>query len=862
MIQLRLSKVPKALGLLVAPLALCSVAFADGEGVTFQPVYGGGIDQAEILARQQAVIEANAAYERGVRAGKDRDYELAYEELSYALEVVPYGTMTEAHRKAYAEAYEKYAVLYAEEIAKNAKAAQAQAIVESVLDYSPNNRRAARLLEQIEAGEFVNDPTHEGKVENVDQLLKEGQSDYRLGKFQDAKKKFYQVLRVDRYNSAAQRGLEQVENAEYAYHEHARSHTRAAFIRQVEEQWELPIPLAVDEGLFDGLGAYQDSGLGFITAKLNQIIIPQLTMNGFRLETAINYLRRRSAELDPDPTNKGVNIVIDRRRINNSTPGALDQPVITLDLEDVPLAEALRYVTELAGVKYRIEPFAVWIVPLTDREEALFTRRYRVPPFFTSMGGGAGDAGAAATDDPFAAPGDDAAGPGLAAKRGAKEILESQGIVFEEGATAFYISSASELVVRNTPAQLEVVDQYVQKIIQEGVPKQIKVESKFVEIAQDDTKEVSFDWLMGGFELGANIWGGGGTLGTSPRFFDSTQFPFFGNTGAINPDFPLNPVTAGLRSGSEAIRQSAIEALIAAGRAGALSEFSTPAPGAFAVAGVLTDPQFTVIMRLLDQRKGTDLLTAPSVLTRSAQAAQVEVIRELIYPTEYDPPEIPQEVGVGTIDLGGGVIDPGMGGGGATFPVTPATPTAFETRNTGVTLRVTPQVGPDGYTIEMDLVPEVVEFEGFVNYGSPITTSATDILGNPREVILTENRIEMPVFATRRVTTNVTVYDGNTVVIGGLIKEDVQHVNDKVPILGDVPILGRLFRSESEERKKRNLMVFVTARLIDPSGRPVNEDEEEVDEGPDTALFPEPELIPEPSYGKNPIYGKNPSYRK
>jgi general secretion pathway protein D len=263
-------------------------------------------------------------------------------------------------------------------------------------------------------------------------------------------------------------------------------------------------------------------------------------------------------------------------------------------------------------------------------------------------------------------------------------------------------------------------------------------------------------------------------------------------------------------------------------------------------------------MRALDQKKGTDLLSAPSILTRSGSQAQVEVIRELIYPTEYDPPELPQDFGEPQTAVAAppvpGVAPPTT----PSFPVTPATPTAFQTRNTGVTLKVTPQVGPDGYTIEMDLVPEVVEFEGFVNYGSPITTTGTDILGNPQRIVLTANRIEMPVFATRRVTTNVTVYDGSTVAIGGLIREDVQHTEDKLPIFGDLPLVGRLFRIEAEQRKKRNLMVFVTAQLIDPSGQPLNRDEEEFEEDEfDGSLFPPADPIAPMSYDKNPVsYGK------
>jgi general secretion pathway protein D len=79
-----------------------------------------------------------------------------------------------------------------------------------------------------------------------------------------------------------------------------------------------------------------------------------------------------------------------------------------------------------------------------------------------------------------------------------------------------------------------------------------------------------------------------------------------------------------------------------------------------------------------------------------------------------------------------------------------------------------------------------------------------------------------PVFASRNVTTSMIVWDGHTVVMGGLIREDLVTFSDKVPLLGDIPILGRLFRSEGKRSEKRNLLIFVTARLVDPAGNPVN----------------------------------------
>src|SRR5690606_34434298 len=110
-----------------------------------------------------------------------------------------------------------------------------------------------------------------------------------------------------------------------------------------------------------------------------------------------------------------------------------------------------------------------------------------------------------------------------------------------------------------------------------------------------------------------------------------------------------------------------------------------------------SDGQVQVIMRGLAQKKGTDLMTAPSVTARSGQKATIEVIREFIYPTEYEPPELPTSVGSSTV--GGLGIGGGLTGAGSTssFPVTPATPTAFETKNTGVTLEIEPTIGENDF---------------------------------------------------------------------------------------------------------------------------------------------------------------------
>ena len=79
--------------------------------------------------------------------------------------------------------------------------------------------------------------------------------------------------------------------------------------------------------------------------------------------------------------------------------------------------------------------------------------------------------------------------------------------------------------------------------------------------------------------------------------------------------------------------------------------------------------------------------------------------------------------------------------------------------------------------------------------------------------------MEQPFFHVRSIDSKVSITPGSTVVMGGLITEARKAMDDKVPFLGDLPYIGRLFRSHAEQTIKRNLLIFVTGRLITPSGR-------------------------------------------
>ncbi len=513
---------------------------------------------------------------------------------------------------------------------------------------------------------------------------------------------------------------------------------------------------------------------------------------------------------------------------------------ITITLTQIPLGEALRYISAQAGLKVKVEPYAVSIIPLSEQSNDLITKEYRVPPGFISttvnVGVSALTAGAYKTAPGTAPTGtgkdtqESTGGHQLVNREGAREFLESQGVPFPPGASANFLPQGSRLIVRNTADNLELIDALVEQASVAG-PKQVEIESKFIEITQNNLKELGFDWLLDSFKFGyhSGLQGEGGTSGTSPGV-NAADFPFLDRAGA--PIGGTNPVTAGNRTGNLAISANALDALLFPSM-GATSV----APGIFGLAGVFTKPQFQVVIRALNQKKGVDLLSAPKVTTKSGQRAVIEIVREFRYPTTFTPPQVPSITG-------------GTGGTGTISieVVTPTTPQTFETRNTGVTLEVEPVVGPDGMTIDLNLVPQVVEFEGFINYGSQIFgVNPNQISGAtvPR-IVLTDNVINQPIFSTRKVTTSVSVWDGQTVVMGGLMREDVQKVEDRTPIVGDIPIVGRLFRSNVDQHIKRNLVIFVTARLVNPAGQPANLTEEEE----------EHETVPPPILPETPMFKK------
>jgi general secretion pathway protein D len=140
----------------------------------------------------------------------------------------------------------------------------------------------------------------------------------------------------------------------------------------------------------------------------------------------------------------------------------------------------------------------------------------------------------------------------------------------------------------------------------------------------------------------------------------------------------------------------------------------------------------------------------------------------------------------------------------------------------GVKMGVKPDVTGDNSRVLLELEPSFVDFEGFINYGTQINSAYTQSYFQTAVTIMT-NIINQPVFIRRDLTLPaVEVSDGYTLLLGGLLREDIQKIDEKVPIIGDIPIFGRAFQGKTEQAVKKNTLIFVTPRILDVSGQPLN----------------------------------------
>lgn len=179
-------------------------------------------------------------------------------------------------------------------------------------------------------------------------------------------------------------------------------------------------------------------------------------------------------------------------------------------------------------------------------------------------------------------------------------------------------------------------------------------------------------------------------------------------------------------------------------------------PEAMSNLGIITAEKAAAVLLRLEKMPGHSLFIAPSFSTKSGARATGQSTREFIFPTEFVPPKLTPAAEEKTVQLTPGQV----------VAATPATPRSFEMRPTGFRLEIEPVIGADLTTIDLNLAPQLVTFEGFMNYSGPIKAVAADKDGKLSETILAENQVFQPVFSTMETRTSVTMTSGHVLVLG------------------------------------------------------------------------------------------------
>src|SRR4051812_22950015 len=561
----------------------------------------------EAARREAALPQGQEALGRAKAAMAEKNYITAHQEFRLALTYLPDAVVSERAHDEALNGFCASGMKLAERKIAEGKFNEAEAICREILSsrYDPNCRQAAEMLARLQdpgAVNRTNGPKFLAKVEEVKKFLGDAEGYYNSGRYDLAFKKYEQVLGLDPYNVAARRGEERINLTKTHYGEEAYNETRSRQLWQVQKGWEQPVrKYGETVGPITDAFAKDATGTARITNKLNTIIIPKIEFRDASIREAIEFLRQQAAENDAGADGRrGVDIVL---RVNtlgtraettattsttttvsstSTAPGISPEPTaiaplpppatttisassinpadtrITITLNQIPLGEALRYIASQAGLKVKIEPYAVSIIPISEMSNDLLTKQYRVPPGFIS---GSLNASGSALNQPASSSHaatqptgtakdtqESTGGRLLVNREGAKEFLESQGVSFSvPGASANFLPQSSRLIVRNTADNLELVDAIVEQANTSG-PKQVEIESKFIEINQTNLKELGFDWLLGQFNVpgSTRVFGSGGSTANSPGYV-AGNYPFIPPGGDPVGQFP---VTGGNRSGT------------------------------------------------------------------------------------------------------------------------------------------------------------------------------------------------------------------------------------------------------------------------------------------------------------------------
>ncbi len=612
---------------------------------------------------------------------------------------------------------------------------------------------------------------------DIDKTVEKGEAAWKDGDLSQAQQYFEAVLYSAPLNKDAIRWLRRIADKKAGREEKSYDTTRTRMLENVQAAWNTPKVKGErpDSAASDRQPTDAEQKAEALKAKLQAISIPAISFQNAGIQQVVTELSALCRKLDGE--GKGVNLV---------TFGTSETllPPVTFSGTDLSALETLDIITQMSGMKYDIGPNMITLTPVNyEPPQQMVSTEFDV---LSSVGAKmalmtAGEAGPS----------------GLIDVRGFFSTIP-----FPTGSSAQYNPEFDLLLVHNVPKhidQIEVLlDRYNRKALHQR-SRQVEIETKFIEVAEGALDELGFEWTIGesGTYLNDDTW----VVPGGQKLFTDTL-----RTGSETFD-----------SGVGSSRAASSFNSYAGSSAASLADGLVSDAGELLIQKIKGEVQIDLLIKAIERSEGSDLLSAPKVLTRSGETATIHVGEIRSFPTAYDI-----------------IIE--------RYAQPSLLPLDYEQYKTGVMLEVTPELDAENGTIELDLAPEITELAGYdeqhaatiwpdfgdeqidIGTSSAITESTPSLFDflTAREENRTVNAdrliARMPVFKTRKVETAVTIEDGSTIAMGGLIKETMETFKDSVPILGKIPLVGRLFRSEGERSVKRNLIIFVTANQVDASG--------------------------------------------
>jgi type II secretory pathway component GspD/PulD (secretin) len=285
--------------------------------------------------------------------------------------------------------------------------------------------------------------------------------------------------------------------------------------------------------------------------------------------------------------------------------------------------------------------------------------------------------------------------------------------------------------------------------------KQVMIEARLVEVTANPRQSYGINWagVLGGSGTPQTLKYGGSTPATT-RFQTDINPVTGASTTSLVPDRAQEVRTVNGKFDAQDFLMNGMT------RGG----FGDAIGGQFAI---LSAPALSVTLRLLNEDADAEFLAHPRIVTSNNLEAKITITRAQPVPQLNFNEQTAQAVFSG-----------------------------FQDKEFGNTLTVTPSINKDGF-ISMKVKPEISNKVG----------DATFAFGGAT--------VTSPVIDKRTLDSNVLIHSGDTLAIGGLLQDEQTKGRAKVPVLGDVPLLGYLFQEKLNQRNKRNLLIFVTPTIIE-----------------------------------------------